>query len=69
MKERAAWILNDSSLTNEQKQIMEKYKLVKDEQGIKIGPYVEDWTGCVQDLKMEGYYWNKDSKHFIRSNL
>ena len=57
--------LNDSSLS----MIIDKYKPVKDEQGIKIGPYIEDWIGCVRDLKMEGYYWNKDSKHFIKSDL
>jgi len=47
--------------------VIEKYNLIKDDQGLKIGPFIKDWKECSRELEREGYRWNRDLKHFIKS--
>lgn len=44
--------------------IINKYGLVKDERGIKTGPFINDWPECTRELEKEGYKWNKETRHF-----
>jgi hypothetical protein len=55
--------------TDSLSRIMEKYGLVKDDMGIKIGKYVECWRELTVGLEKEGYSWNRDSKHFVKSSF
>lgn len=57
--------MNTDSLSR----IMEKYGLVKDGMDIKIGKYVESWKELTVELEKEGYSWNRDSKHFVKSSF
>ncbi len=47
--------------------VIEKYNLIKDDQGIRIGSFIKDWKECSRELEREGYRWNTDLKHFIKS--
>lgn len=51
---------NDGSL----ERTMEKYKLVKDEKGLKVSSFIEDWKECTEELEKEGYHWNREAKRF-----
>ncbi|MCL4447074.1 MAG: hypothetical protein M1556_01445 [Candidatus Thermoplasmatota archaeon] len=46
---------------------IKKYGLVGDDIGFKGKKFIENWEGCVSDMKKEGYYYNLKSKHFEKS--
>ena len=47
---------------------MEKYSLVKDSLGIRMGKYVENWKKLTTELEKGRVYLERDSRHFLRPN-
>lgn len=48
---------------------MERYGLVRDDTGIRVGKYIENWKELTTELEKEEYRWDKESRHFMSGNF